>query len=318
MATTNPVKTVTVISNPLKILEGKKLFVIDETETGVYVNTQANGLGVAYFLSHTSEGWEFDEDYEHEQTGIEDAQGRYRQVVNGQLQPPETAKTFDRPEIINFLVDSLIYWPMHQIQNGLPRLPEDSNWVWTTNYPSDHWLAVNSVTLETVSYDDWERAHSEEIARKDAEDEARHDVGTCPFDTSKHGPFRTGGYAGETKVHQTIDPFAVNSALKTIDDVPGYESLRDVLEAAYDQAARGKGKERHAQDLPFHEQRMQSISRLIGSERGMAYQVCKKVTEGMDLSTPEARRRELLGAINYIAGILIYWDQAEQGDSNDD
>ena len=38
---------------------------------------------------------------------------------------------------------------------------------------------------------------------------------------------------------------------------PGYESLAQVLQEAYDQAARGKGAERHANDLPFDQQPMQ-------------------------------------------------------------
>lgn len=35
--------------------------------------------------------------------------------------------------------------------------------------------------------------------------------------------------------------------------VPGYESLADVLQRAYDQAAKGKGADRHAGARPFTE-----------------------------------------------------------------
>jgi len=45
---------------------------------------------------------------------------------------------------------------------------------------------------------------------------------------------------------------------------PGYESLAQVLQEAYDQAARGKGAERHANDLPFDQQPMQQIARRRG------------------------------------------------------
>lgn len=89
-------------------------------------------------------------------------------------------------------------------------------------------------------------------------------------------------------------------------EVAGYEKLAAVLEAAYDQAANGKGKERHANDLPFHNQRMQTISGLLGSDSGMAFQAVKKLTEGMQFDDYERFERELLGAINYIAGIIIY------------
>lgn len=94
-------------------------------------------------------------------------------------------------------------------------------------------------------------------------------------------------------------------------DVPGYERLAEILEAAYDQVARGKGKERHANDQPFHEQKMQSISDLVGSPAGLSFQAIKKIVEVKNLPTLPAKRRELLGAINYIAGLLIYLEDRE-------
>lgn len=96
---------------------------------------------------------------------------------------------------------------------------------------------------------------------------------------------------------------------------PGYERLVAVMRAAHDQAAHGKGKERHANDLPFEAQRMLSICKLQGSPDGMAYQVIKKMTEG--LAMPEHHRKvaELYGAINYLAGIVIFLEdlQGEPG-----
>lgn len=91
----------------------------------------------------------------------------------------------------------------------------------------------------------------------------------------------------------------------------GYEMLVAVFRDAHDQAAYGKGKERHANSEPFHEQRMQKISTLLGSVDGMAYQTVKKLTEGLELTDPKARRAELLGAINYLAGIVIYLDRLD-------
>jgi len=102
-----------------------------------------------------------------------------------------------------------------------------------------------------------------------------------------------------------IKPKAINPVDAARAD-PNYNSLRDVLDAALLQAQGGKGAERHAKGEPFENQRMQSISRLLNSERGLAYQACKKVAEGLDLPTHQARVKELLGAINYIAGIVIY------------
>lgn len=86
----------------------------------------------------------------------------------------------------------------------------------------------------------------------------------------------------------------------------GYEHLQAVFDAAMKQAAEGKGKERHANDLPFHEQRMQSISTLLKSPDGMAYQTIKKLTEGLQFDCPERREAELLGAIVYLAGIVVW------------
>lgn len=94
-----------------------------------------------------------------------------------------------------------------------------------------------------------------------------------------------------------------------------YQSLAEVLAAAYDQAAKGKGKERHARGNPFHEQHMQTISRMLTTDRGMAYQAIKKLTEGMDMTSPEAKERELLGAIVYIAGIIVYNKTKHKGEA---
>lgn len=94
-------------------------------------------------------------------------------------------------------------------------------------------------------------------------------------------------------------------------DVPGYEKLRNVLERAYDQAAVTKGAERHANDRPFHEQPMQAIA----DRRGIGFilgQVDKKTEEGqgmIDRGENEAAVRELLGAIVYLAGAVIFLEK---------
>lgn len=96
---------------------------------------------------------------------------------------------------------------------------------------------------------------------------------------------------------------------------PGYESLAQVLQEAYDQAARGKGAERHANDLPFDQQPMQQIAR----RRGLGFllgQVDKKTEEAqgmLERGDRAAWRREILGAINYLAGALVFTaDESEQ------
>lgn len=88
----------------------------------------------------------------------------------------------------------------------------------------------------------------------------------------------------------------------------GYTGLLNILVEALNQAQQGKGAERHnlGGDLPFEKQRMQSISELVGSVDGMSYQACKKITEGVNLPTLDRQVAELLGAINYIAGMIVF------------
>lgn len=94
-------------------------------------------------------------------------------------------------------------------------------------------------------------------------------------------------------------------------DAEGYERLADVLLRAYGQAAYGKGKERHAQEQPFHEQPMQQVIRLhgVGFATGQA---SKKSSEALRLPTTERKVAELLGAINYLAGAVIALEDEER------
>lgn len=98
--------------------------------------------------------------------------------------------------------------------------------------------------------------------------------------------------------------------------VPGYEDLAAILNAALDQASKGKGRERHANDLPFAKQKIQTIAGLYHGPEGMLYQATKKATEANEVrkralvsGDPKAREayeREILGAIVYLAGSIIY------------
>lgn len=93
-------------------------------------------------------------------------------------------------------------------------------------------------------------------------------------------------------------------------DVEGYGSLASVLSQALDQATIGKGKARHAQGQPFHKQPMQKISELLNSAEGMRYQAIKKTQESVRMND-DAAVQELLGAINYLAGTIIYIQNKE-------
>lgn len=92
---------------------------------------------------------------------------------------------------------------------------------------------------------------------------------------------------------------------------PGYEALAAVLHQAYDQAASGKGHERHAQALPFDQQPMQKLVDLYGQGFALG-QAAKKSQESMRLPYERARA-ELLGGINYLAGAVIALDRQQLG-----
>ena len=94
------------------------------------------------------------------------------------------------------------------------------------------------------------------------------------------------------------------------DNIPEYRELYNVLIEAYNQAARGKGKERHAQESQkFVDQPILQITRRygIGFPLGQAE---KKMEEAQRLDY-EQKIKELLGAINYIAAAIIYIRESE-------
>lgn len=85
----------------------------------------------------------------------------------------------------------------------------------------------------------------------------------------------------------------------------GYECLFDVLVAALEQAQSGKGAERHANNLPFDRQPMQSVADATGSIDGILFQMMKKARESSGMPLDRAVR-ELLGSIVYAAGAVIW------------
>lgn len=91
---------------------------------------------------------------------------------------------------------------------------------------------------------------------------------------------------------------------------PGYEHLARILKLAHDQAAYGKGAERHANGKPFQCQPMQDLIRLhgIGFATGQA---SKKSGEALGLPTNDRAIAELLGSINYLVGAIIAIESGE-------
>jgi hypothetical protein len=91
---------------------------------------------------------------------------------------------------------------------------------------------------------------------------------------------------------------------------PGYESLAAVLDQALEQAQSGKGRERHAAaGEAFADQQIVQLGEwMAGSTVFAVGQACKKAIESTRLE-PAHARRELLGAINYLAAAAILIDR---------
>lgn len=92
---------------------------------------------------------------------------------------------------------------------------------------------------------------------------------------------------------------------------PEYAKLEDVLHRAYNQAAKGKGKERHTNNVGqrFEDQPICSLQRLYG--QGYAFgQVGKKMEESSRLPKEQAVA-ELLGGIVYLAAAVVVLEEKD-------
>ena len=91
-----------------------------------------------------------------------------------------------------------------------------------------------------------------------------------------------------------------------------YAPLRRVLDAAYDQAANGKGKERHANNKPFTDQPIMEIARMVGPgyQLGQAMKKAQEAGGMIQRGQPDRARAELLGAINYLAACVLLIEEA--------
>lgn len=82
-----------------------------------------------------------------------------------------------------------------------------------------------------------------------------------------------------------------------------YTILRNILNEAYEQAANGKGKERHANGKSWGQQPIAEIGRMVGVGFNTG-QAIKKLQESSRME-PDAACRELLGAIVYAASAIM-------------
>lgn len=86
-----------------------------------------------------------------------------------------------------------------------------------------------------------------------------------------------------------------------------YQPLHETLRAAYQQAASGKGRDRHANGKPFLDQPIMEIGRMVGVgyQTGQAMKKAQEAGGMMNRGQYDAARAELLGAINYLAAAYI-------------
>lgn len=129
--------------------------------------------------------------------------------------------------------------------------------------------------------------------------------GKTAMDAIERLDWRRGGDDDDILQYRAIGN--VDAILSRVTLEPGYESLECVLREAYEQAAVGKGNERHARGEPFHRQPIIRLCELYGIGFALG-QAAKKMEESQRMAR-EAAKRELLGAINYIAGAIIYLER---------
>lgn len=89
-------------------------------------------------------------------------------------------------------------------------------------------------------------------------------------------------------------------------DRDDYLPLLRTFLGALEQAAYGKGRERHANDLPFVEQPTLTTAHMLDSDAGLAQQVIKKTIEARTLPTKAARISELRGTLVYAAAMILF------------
>jgi len=90
-----------------------------------------------------------------------------------------------------------------------------------------------------------------------------------------------------------------------------YDSLRKILDAAFAQAATGKGAERHANGEEWLKQPIFTIAQQVGDGFN-AGQVIKKVQEAQQMAARgeySKAQHEVLGAIVYAASLHVLWDR---------
>lgn len=108
--------------------------------------------------------------------------------------------------------------------------------------------------------------------------------------------------------HELSKTFSPSPTNDIISHDEKYDKLAGVLQDAYNQAAEGKGKERHANGKPFLDQPIMEIARMLSGIDGHSFQIMKKAQEAARMVRREqsdAAVQELFGIINYAAAAVL-------------
>lgn len=126
-------------------------------------------------------------------------------------------------------------------------------------------------------------------------------------------PEAPGGYAPlinvKSELRRSIPEQAIDTALREtgLDKfISNAHPLQKVFDEVIEQVSKGKGEERHGNGREFMQQPWKDLCDTYGV--GFAFgQAAKKLSESQGM-TGEARKRELLGAIAYLAIGVLYED----------
>lgn len=99
-----------------------------------------------------------------------------------------------------------------------------------------------------------------------------------------------------------------------------YAPLKRVLMTAYNHAAVGKGRERHANGGDFMTQDIMAIARVhgIGFQTGQSEKKVRESHGMIDRGDHRSAKAELLGAINYLAAAYLLIEEKERDLKLDD
>lgn len=144
-------------------------------------------------------------------------------------------------------------------------------------------------------------------------------VGTSPAMAAPYG-VKASKKRQQYELTMDVDNSGIASPLfifRSKKDRDDYLPLLRTFLGALEQAAYGKGRERHANDLPFIEQPILTMAHMLDSDAGLAQQVIKKTVEARSLPTKQARINELRGTLVYAAAMILFEEMYGRADDPD-